>query len=344
VKNRRIVLASRPTGVPVPENFAIDEVSIRELAEGEVLMENLVFAIDPATRNMLDDLEGYMPAVALGGLIPTMAMGRVVASRNPGFHEGDYARGYTGWESHSILEPANITIERVHVEEDIPLTAYMGAVGWSGITAYVGLKAIGAMTESETVLVSAAAGAVGSVVGQVARLRGNRAIGIAGGAAKAALVESLGMEAIDHRATPDLEAKLREMAPQGINIYFDNVGGAVLDATLPAMADFGRIVVCGMVANYNNAGAPYPIRNLWQVLVHRITMRGFLAFEHKELLEEAEAALTGWVRSGELTALENVSTGLEATPAAFIRLMSGETTGKTVVRLSDLVSCLDPAA
>lgn len=338
--NRRIVLASRPQNLPTPENFALVEVPLPEIAEGEVLVRNLVFAIDPATRGMLDERESYMPPVAIGGVIPSMIMGQVVASRNPEFREGDHARGYVGWEEFSVLTPDNITIEKVRVDPEVPLTAYMGALGWSGMTAYIGLKKIGEMATGETVVTSAAAGAVGIVAGQIARLCGNRSVGIAGGQAKCDLVASLGMEPLDYKGTPDLGAAIRELCPEGVSVYFDNVGGQVLDSVLPNMAAFGRIVVCGMVADYNTAGDPYPIRNLWQVLVHRVMMRGFLTFEHKDMVAEAEDRLGGWIKSGELTALENVTTGIENTPKAFIALMSGRTTGKTILRTSEAVSCL----
>lgn len=340
--SRKIVLASRPVGLPKPENFTLVEEPVRELADGEVLVENLVFAIDPATRGMLDDRESYMTPVAIGSLIPTMVLGRVVKSRNPAFREGDLGRGFVGWEEYSILNPSNIALENVKVDPRVPLTAYMGALGWSGITAYVGLHKTGEMRTGETVVMSAAAGAVGSVGGQIAKLRGNRVVGIVGSADKARMItEQLGMDAaVDYREAADLSAAIKAACPDGADLYFDNVGGRTLDAMLPLMRDFGRIVVCGMIANYNNADDPYPIRNLWQVLVHRITMRGFLAFEHPDMLGEAEHMLTEWITSGQLKPTENVTTGLENTPAAFIRLMSGQTSGKTVVRLNDKVSTL----
>ena len=173
IMNRRIVLASRPTGVPVPENFRFEEVPVPELQEGEVLIENRVFAIDPAVRGMLDDVKSYLPPVQIGGLIPTMVLGRVLASRNPDFREGDYGRSFVGWETHSVIKPGNeVTFENVNVADGVPLTAYMGAIGWSGITAYVGLKKYGEFRVGDEVLISAAAGAVGSVAGQVARLMG----------------------------------------------------------------------------------------------------------------------------------------------------------------------------
>lgn len=340
--NRRIVLESRPTGVPSRDNFRIEEAELPEIGEGQVLLENRVFAIDPAVRGMLDDVKSYMPPVQIGGLIPTMVLGRVVQSRNPDFREGDYGRAFIGWETHSVISPGSVGFENVRVAEDLPLTAYMGACGWSGITAYVGLKRYGEMREGDEVLMSAAAGAVGSVGGQIARLSGCRVVGTVGSDEKARhITEDLGMHgAINYRGCDDLDAEIARAFPDGIDLYFDNVGGVTLDTVLPRMKAFGRIPVCGMIANYNHQTEPYALRNMWQVLVNRITMRGFLAYEAADMIHEAEDALTGWVRSGDLIATENVATGLEATPDAFIRLMSGETTGKTLVRLDDSVSTL----
>jgi NADPH-dependent curcumin reductase CurA len=338
--NRRIVLASRPTGIPAPENFTLVEEPVRELKDGEVLLENLVFAIDPATRGMLDDRESYLPAVALGGVIPTMVLGRIVQSLNPNFKEGDLGRGYAGWEDYAILDPGNFAIENVKADPRVPLTTYMGALGWSGFTAFIGLKRIGEMTSGETVVMSAAAGAVGSVGSQIAKLYGNRVVGIVGSAEKARIVtQELGCDAaVNYRETGDLSADVRAACGGAADIYFDNVGGKTLETMLPLMRDHGRVVICGMVSDYNRADAPYPVRTLWQVLVHRVTMRGFLAYEYPEVIAEAEDALTGWIVSGRLKPLENVTTGLQNAPAAFIRLMSGKTVGKTVVRLNEGVS------
>jgi len=341
--NRRIVLNSRPEGIPTPANFRIEETPLPDLAEGQVLLANQVFAIDPAVRGMLDDVKSYMPPVPIGGLIPTMVLGQVVKSRNANFKEGDWGRGFVGWEEYSVLDPSGVGFENVRIAEDLPLTAYMGACGWSGITAYVGLRRYGEMRGGDEVLISAAAGAVGSVAGQAARLMGaSKVVGTVGSADKAAsIVDRLGYDgAINYRAE-DLGDAIERHFPHGIDLYFENVGGATLDAVLPRMKAFGRIPVCGMIANYNNQTEPYPIRNLWQVLVNRITLRGFLAYEAADMIHEAEDALVNWVREGKLIATENVSTGLESTPDAFIRLMSGETSGKTLVRLSDTVSTLD---
>lgn len=341
MQNRKIVLARRPMGIPTPDTFRAVEEPVRELADGEVLLENQVYAIDPAIRGMLDDRVSYLPPVQVGGLIPAMVVGRVVRTRNPAFKEGDFGRGFVGWEQYSILNPGNIAMENLKVDPRVPLTVYMGALGWSGLTAYIGLQKIGEMKSGETVVMSAAAGAVGSVGAQVAKLRGNRVVGIVGGDDKAALLANLGIDAtINYKKVPDLGAAVHQACPGGAHLYFDNVGGRTLDVMLPAMRDFGRIVVCGMITNYNHQDDQYPIRNLWQVLVHRITMKGFLAYEHTDMLAEAEHTLTDWITGGKLVALENVTTGIENAPAAFIRLMSGETTGKTVVRINDRVTCV----
>lgn len=343
MQNRRIVLASRPTGIPTERNFRFEDLPVPELENGQVLLDNKVFAIDPAVRGMMDDVESYMPPIPIGGLIPTMVLGRVIKSRNADFREGDWARGFIGWEEYSVLDPSAVGFENVHVDESLPLTAYMGAAGWSGITAYVGLLKYGEFREGDEVLISAAAGAVGSVAGQVARLCGaSKVVGTVGSEDKARIItETLGMDgAINYREASDLGAEMKKHFPDGIDLYFDNVGGATLDAALPLMKDFGRIPVCGMIANYNNQTDPYPIRNLWQVLVNRITMRGFLAYEAGEMIAEAEEKLAGWIRTGDLVATENVSTGLDSTPDAFIRLMSGQTSGKTLVRLDSDVTTL----
>ncbi len=341
-QNRKIVLAARPTGIPVESDFQLETETIRPLQEGEVLVRNTVFAIDPATRNFLDDRPGYMDPLPIGGTIRTMILGVVVESRNPSHKAGELIRAFAGWEDYSIIDNQNITIERLTTHPGVPLTAYMGALGWSGITAYVGLHELGVIDAGQTVVISAAAGAVGGVAGQIARLRGCRTVGIVGSPAKADIITGeLGYDAaVNYRDCGDLAAALQAALPGGADIYYDNVGGEILDTMLPLMKDFGRIVICGMVADYNAGGESYPIRNLWQILVKRATMRGFLAYEYPEMLKQAEHDLAKWIVSGALKPMENVTTGLENTPAAFIRLMSGKTVGKTIVRLTDDVDMI----
>ncbi|RME61723.1 MAG: NADP-dependent oxidoreductase, partial [Alphaproteobacteria bacterium] len=257
-------------------------------------------------------------------------------SRNPDYREGDVVRALVGWEEYSRVPADTLGLAHVDTAPGLPLSYFMGSLGPSGLTAYVGLHRIGTVAAGETVVVSAASGAVGNVVGQIAKIRGCRAIGIVGNDDKARLCRQLGYDAtVNYRATPDLAKALADALGDGADIYFDNVGGATLDAMLPLMKTYGRIVVCGMIANYNDADNPYPIRNLWQILVKRTTMRGFLTYDHTDLIEQAQRDLNAWALSGQLQPLENVTHGIENTPAAFIRLMSGQTSGKTVVRLHD---------
>ncbi|AUW60307.1 NADP-dependent oxidoreductase [Sphingobium sp. SCG-1] len=332
--NRRITLARRPVGVPVPQDFSFSDDSVKPLEDGQMLVRNRVLAMDPAIRGFLDDRASYLPPVAIGEVVRGMTLGEVVESRTPGFAPGDIVRSLAGWEDYSVLTADALGLEKLEITDRAQLSLYMGTLGPSGLTAYVGLFAIGSIKSGDVVAISAAAGAVGNVAGQIARLSGCRTIAIAGGMEKSALCRDLGFDAvIDHRAAGALDDKIAEAAPDGIDIYFDNVGGAVLDTILPHMRDFGRVVICGMIANYNNADEQYPIRNLWQLLVKRATMRGFLTYDHPEYLGEAQKRINDWVKTGALRPLENISHGLSAAPDAFIRLMQGHTTGKTVVCL-----------
>lgn len=332
---RKIVMAQRPKGAPQRSDFRLEQAQLRDLRDGEMLIANLILSMDPAIRGFMDDRPSYLPPLALGETIRGMTLGRVLQSKNPNYAEGAVVRALAGWEELSILDGAALGLEAVTVSDGIPLEHYMGALGASGLTAWIGLNEIGQVKPGETVLISAAAGAVGSVTGQIARLQGCRVIGLAGSAAKAAQLLELGFHAaIDYRGTPDLAAAIRAAAPNGVNVYFDNVGGATLEALLPLMADHGRVVVCGMVSEYNDQDHPYGVRTLWQMVVKRLTMRGFLTYEHANRIPEAQAQLNAWVRSGELVALNNVHEGLETAPQSFIDLMSGRTVGKTLVRLS----------
>lgn len=332
--NRRITLARRPVGLPVADDFLAVTAPLTDLPTGTMLVRNRVFAIDAAIRGFLDDRPSYLPPVALGAPVRGMAMGEVIESNVDGFAPGDVVRALAAWEDYSVLDANALGLEKCEVADRDAMSLHMGTLGPSGLTAYVGLFAIGQIKPGDTVAISAAAGAVGNVAGQIARLSGCRTIGIVGGDEKAALCRGLGFDTIvDYKAPGDLTEKLAAAAPDGIDVYFDNVGGEILDAALMNLAQNARIVVCGMIANYNNADAQYPIRNLWQLLVKRATMRGFLTYEHPEYLDEAQRRISAWVQSGDLRPLENVSQGLDAAPEALIRLMSGQTTGKTVVCL-----------
>ncbi|MDI1294316.1 MAG: NADP-dependent oxidoreductase [bacterium] len=332
--NRRITLARRPEGTPVPEDFARVESPLPPVGAGTMLIRNRIFAIDAAIRGFLDDRPSYLPPVAIGETIRGMVMGEVVDSHIDGFAPGDIVRALAGWEEYSLLSADALGLEKCAVADSSQLSLHMGTLGPSGLTAYVGLFAIGRIKPGDTVLISAAAGAVGNVAGQIARLAGCRTIAITGGADKVALCHDIGFDqVIDYKAVSDLSDAIAIAAPDGVDIYFDNVGGAILDAALLNLAQEARVVICGMIANYDHADQPYPIRNLWQLLVKRATMRGFLTYDHGEFLDEAQARIGAWVASGDLRPLENVSHGLDAAPDALIRLMSGRTIGKTVICL-----------
>lgn len=333
-RNRRIVLARRPHGTPEPGDFRLEEAACPAPGEGQMLVRNRVLAIDPAIRGFLDDRPSYMPPVALGETIRGMALGEVVESRLPGYAPGDIVRALAGWEEYGLLDAQALGLEKCAIADRGQLSLHMGTLGPSGLTAYVGLFAIGAIRPGETVAISAATGAVGNVAGQIARLSGCRVVAVVGGPAKAALARDLGFDAVVDRLAPgDMGAKIAAAAPEGVDVYFDNVGGEILDAMLLHLKERGRVVVCGMIADYDHADNPYPIRNLWQILVKRATMRGFLTYEYPEFLGVAAERIGGWVRDGALRPLENVTQGLENAPGAFVRLMRGETTGKTVVCL-----------
>jgi NADPH-dependent curcumin reductase CurA len=331
---RRIVLARRPTGMPTPDDFRLETTDIPALRADEFLVANRYLAIDPAIRGFLDDRVSYLPPVALGDTVRGMVLGRVIRSRNAAFPTGCVVRALAGWEEVSVLGPGALGLENVAIDPATPLQYYMGALGPTGLTAWVGLNEIGHIKPGQTVVVSAAAGAVGSVAGQIARLTGCRVVGLAGSAAKVAHLAALGFHAaIDYRATADLSAAIRAACPDGVDVYFDNVGGTTLELLLPLMNIHGVVVVCGMVSEYNSQDKPQPVHTLWQLVVKRLTMRGFLTYEHPDCLPTAQAQLTQWVRSGALEVLDNLHSGIESAPTAFIELMSGRTVGKTLVEL-----------
>jgi NADPH-dependent curcumin reductase CurA len=337
--NRQIVLKSWVRDEPTPGHFAQIEAPVPQPAAGEMLIRNLYFSMEPGIRGWLEGTDNYLPAVPLGGAIRGLTAGRVIKSNLEGFREGELVCALNHWEDYSIVRADSILLEKMPAEAGteggLPLTCYLGALGGSGQTAYVGLHEIGRIQAGQTVVVSAAAGGVGSMAGQIARLRGCRVIGIVGSAAKAQLLtQRLGFHAaVNYRETPDLAAAVSAVAPDGVDVYFDNVGGLTLDAMLLTVKPQGRIIACGMISDYNRTTNPYPITNLWQMVARQLTMQGFLLFAYNSLREAARAQLAAWVRSGELVVLEHVTRGLANTPAAFCELMTGKTSGKALVEV-----------
>lgn len=331
---RQITLARRPVGIPVAEDFALIEVAMPQPGPGEMLVRMRVGSVDPAIRGFLDDRPSYLPPVTLGAPINGMSLGEVITSNNPAWPVGTLVRAFATWSDHYVIGPDALGLEVVRPQQDTELHHYMGALGPVGLTAWVGLFAVGAAKPGETVVVSAAAGATGSTVGQIAKARGCKVIGLVGSADKARAIRELGFDAaIDYRATPDIAAEIARAAPEGVDVYFDNVGGEMLEAILPLMRLHGRVPVCGMIGQYNDADHPYGVKTLWQLVVNRIRMQGFITYDFPEVLDEAQRELDGWVADGSLKPLANLRDGFEKLPEAFIDLMSGRTIGKTIVRI-----------
>jgi len=328
---QRMVLASRPRGAVLPENFRLETVDVPELADGQVLVRNHYLSLDPYMRGRMSEAKSYAASQALDDTMIGGTAGEVVASKHPRFAVGDKVVGMLGWAEMGIADGDAGLLRKVDTTH-IPLSAYLGVVGMPGMTAWYGLTQIMQPKEGETILVSAASGAVGSAVGQLAKLRGCRAIGIAGGPEKCAyVVDALGFDAcIDYKAG-NLAADLAAAAPNGIDAVFENVGGAGFDATLPLLNAFSRIALCGLIAGYN--GDEQPIRNMRYLLTSRVTLRGFIVSEHLDLWPQGLGELGSLVASGKLTYRETVADGLAAAPDAFIGLLQGRNFGKQLVKL-----------
>lgn len=332
MKNRQIVLARRPQGWVQESDFRLLEAALPEPDEGEVLVRNRFLSLDPYMRMRMNDAPSYAPSVQVGEVMVGGTVGEVVASRSPLLEPGDTVTGRLGWQLYGAA-PAK-QLRRIE-DPAAALSAYLGVLGMPGITAWVGLELIGPLQPGQTLVVSAASGAVGSVVGQIARIRGCTAIGIAGGADKCRHVEhDLGFDAcVDYKA-PGLASRLRAAAARGIDVYFDNVGGPIFDTVLEHLNPFSRIALCGQVSQYNLT-EPYGVRNLRSLLVNRVLLRGFIVSDHMDLWPKATAELTAWVRAGSLRYRETVARGLANAPRAFIAMLKGDKLGKQVVQLED---------
>jgi len=330
--NRRVALARHPSGVPVPDDFRIETVPVAAPAPGAMLVQNRFISFDPGIRGWLSEQGSYMGPLGLGETVRGMTLGEVLASDRPEFPVGSLVRAISGWEEVSLLAANALGIERVSPAADLPLDYYLGALSHTGLTAWVGFETLGGVKPGETVVVSAAAGAVGSVAGQIAKLKGARAIGIASGSKRDTLLE-LGFDVALDREALNLTAALAEAAPNGIDFYFENVGGKVLEAVLPNMALGGRISACGMIADYNDPETAPGVRGLFAIVTKRITMKGFFTFDDMDLIKRGQTDLEAHVRSGWLKVLTDIREGIDAAPQAFIDLMAGKTTGKTLVRL-----------
>ena len=332
--NRRVVLAAHVSGMPRISDFRIDAVDQAEPAEGEVLVRNHFVSVDPGMRGRLSGEASYTAPVALGDVVGSATVGRVIASMNQTFAVGDWVAGAFGWQELG-LSPGGRGIRRIPAGPIAP-SAHIGVLGVPGLTAYFGLLDIGQPKPGETVLVSTAAGAVGSAAGQIARVVGARAVGIAGGPAKCAwLTEELGFDAaIDRLAEADLAAAVARECPDGVDIFFDNVGNRLVDAILPLMRLHGRLVISGQTADYNlKPEERVGLKNTRAFITHRLKMQGLVVFDYAREFPKAWAELTAWIQNGRLQYREDIVEGLEALPAAFVGLFKGENFGRKLARL-----------
>lgn len=331
---RQIHLRSRPTGWPTPDNFELVEVEVPTLQPGQVLVRNTVMSVDPYMRGRMNDVKSYVPPFQIGEPLDGGAVGEVVASESESFAVGDVVAHQLGWREHAVLGERNL--RRIDTSA-VPASAYLGVLGMPGLTAYVGLVRIAGMKEGDTVFVSGAAGAVGSVAGQVARnLGAARVIGSAGSKEKVDyLVDELGYDAAFDYHDGKVGRLLRDHAHDGVDVYFDNVGGDHLQAAIGAMNDFGRIAMCGAISNYN-ATEPTPgPNNIWLAVPRRLTLRGFIVTDHNDLAKEYLTRASGWIQDGSLRFRETYYDGLDRAVDAFLDLHRGANFGKMLVRLAD---------
>jgi hypothetical protein len=330
----RIVLAARPVGFPTESDFRLETVLVREPADGEVLVRTLYLSLDPYMRVRMSGERSYAPPIPLGETMIGGVVGEVERSRDARFAAGDIVEGRVGWQE--LGSVPGESLRRVDPRLG-PISTALGVLGMTGLTAYFGLLEIGRPRAGDTVVVSAAAGAVGSVAGQIARLAGCRTIGIAGGAAKAALVrERFGFDhAIDYKATADLAAAVAAAAPQGVDVFFDNVGGVIADAVMDNLARGARVVICGTISQTSLAEAETGPRAQAKLMAAWASMQAFNVYQFRDRHEEARGRLAAWLRQGRIQHREDVVAGLDRAPRAFIGLLRGENSGKLLVRVAE---------
>ncbi|MFG1890782.1 NADP-dependent oxidoreductase [Micromonospora sp. NPDC049051] len=330
-RNREIHLASRPQGWPTADNFRLVETEVPTPGPGQVVVRNRYVSVDPYMRGRMNDVRSYVPPFALDAPLDGGAVGEVVASEAEGVRPGDTVLHGLGWREYALLDARGAR----KVDPDLaPVSAYLSVLGMTGLTAYAGLLEVAGMKPGETVFVSAAAGAVGSLVGQIAKIRGaGRVVGSAGSAAKVERLRKLGFDAaFDYHDGP-VRDSLKAAAPDGVDVYFDNVGGDHLEAAISAMKMHGRAAICGMIAQYNDTEPPAAPRNLALLIGKRLTLRGFLVGDHGHLRDEFVREMAGWLRDGKVSYDETVVDGIENAPEAFLGLLRGENLGKMLVRV-----------
>lgn len=335
--NQQWLLKSRPSGMVSEDNF--ERVSVPmpqpDLAAGQVLLKTLMLSFDPAMRGWMEDEPSYLPPVALGEPMRASAVAEVIASSNPDLPAGSLVQGLMGWQQYSIGDPAG-QLPPSPLPEGTPPNLALSVFGGTSLTAYFGLLDVGQPGAGETVLVSGAAGATGSVAAQIARLRGCRVVGIAGGEEKCTwLREACKLDDVIDYKTEDVKAGIARCCPNGVDVFFDNVGGSTLEAAIEHMAEFGRIALCGAIAGYNDAEPSPGPNNLMILITRRVRMQGFIMLDYLERVEEAMAELVPWVLEGEIAWREDIQSGFENIPATFLRLFDGRNQGKQLLTLAE---------
>jgi NADPH-dependent curcumin reductase CurA len=332
ITNHQFRLAARPVGMPRSSDWKFTEEPVRELADGEVLVKILYISLDPAMRGWMNDSKSYIAPVGIDEVMRAGAVGRVIAAKNPKFAVGDHVLGMLGVQEYALSDGTGLT----RIDPGIaPIPVFLSTLGMTGMTAYFGLLDIGKPKPGETVVVSGAAGAVGAVVGQIAKIKGCRVIGIAGGAAKCDYIDKiLGFDAVIDYKSQDIKAALAQACPKGIDIFFDNVGGDILDAALSRLALHARVVVCGAVSQYNNTGPTKGPANYLSLLVNRASMTGMVVFDYASRYRDAARELADWMASGRLKSREDIVAGLEKFPDALLMLFRGENMGKLLLKIA----------
>ena len=331
MKNRRIVLKSRPVGIPQPDHFELDVADVPALKDGEFLVEDIFLSVDPAQRGYVNEENNYAPPVALGAVMRALAVGRVQESRHPAYVRDQYLYGWFGWQEYCVCGSAAV-LRRVDPGQ-APLFTAAGLLGINGLTAYIALENIGNLKAGETMVVTAAAGAVGSIVGQLAKLKGGRPIAIVGSEDKGAqCIADFGYSGYANYHEP-LEPKLQELCPDGVDVFFDNVSGAIADCVLGKMAWFGRVIQCGTVAIPSWVPVPQGPRVAREILTRRLRMEGFVIFDHAARFDAVAAKLAGMLTAGALRIEEDIEVGIERAPQALLDVYAGRNRGKKLIRL-----------
>jgi NADPH-dependent curcumin reductase CurA len=333
LQNRQFKLIARPVGMVKRSDFEFAAAPVGEPGPREVLVKVLYVSLDPAMRGWMNEGKSYIAPVGLGEVMRAGTAGKVVASNDPKLAVGDYVTGWGGVQEYAICSGKDL----VKVDPRLaPLPVYLGTLGMPGMTAYFGLLEVGRPKEGDTVVVSGAAGAVGTVVGQIAKIKGCRVVGIAGGAAKCRwIVDDLGFDAAVDYKSEEVGKGLRQHCPKGVDVYFDNVGGDILDAVLARLARHARVVICGAISQYNNTAPVKGPANYLSLLVNRASMTGMIVFDYAERYAEAAREMAGWMKAGKLKTREDVVQGLETFPETLLMLFRGENTGKLMIKVAD---------